>query len=276
MDRERSTCLALVALGSVALLVCPQVAFGWIPGPPFSGVDTVLDTEDAYVSSYAGPGSQVEWLNNYNSSTSRIKGAECPALFKWDLSGYAGKQIVAAELHLAHASWDSAPVTSLVASTVNTDWSEGTVCYRYRALPSTEWTFSHSDATCATFGNFGTLTCWGFSANSTFKSYSYNGYTWHAMVIDPDLIYAMILDNPGGLAVTDARFYGSGNPVVYTKDQNSSVQPRLVIQWVAGTDTTPPTAVGSLAAAPGLDNGSVVLSFTAPTDPTDVDNKAFG
>ena len=278
MDRERSACLAVVALVSLAILSCPQGAMAWFTGPPFSGVDELLDTEDAQLSSYASPSNQTEWQLNYGYNSSiRIKGHECPSLFKWNVSSYLGKQIVAAELHLARSNTDI--VSALCASTVNTDWSEGTVCYRYRALPSTEWAYTNSDATCATFGNFGTLTCFGFKASDTFKSYSYNGYTWIAMKIDPDLIYAMILDNPGGLAVTDARWHSSGtggNPTVYSKDQNNTVRPRLVIQWVPGTDTTPPTAVGSLAAQAGLDNGSVVLSFTAPTDPTDVDNKAFG
>ncbi len=152
------------------------------------------------------------------------------------------------------------------------------MCYRYKSGTS-EWAYSHSDATCATFGNFGTLTCFGFSASDTFKSYSYNGYTWIAMKVDPDLIYAMILDNPGGLAVTDARYHSGGtggNPTVNTKEAGSTPQPRLFIQFAAGTDTTAPTAVGSLAAAAWQENGSVEVSFTAPSDPDDTGNKAFG
>ena len=93
-------------------------------------------------------------------------------------------------------------------------------------------------------------------------------------MIDPSLVQAMILDQPGGLAITDSRFHSGGNPTVYTKDQNATVQPRLFVQFAPSTDTTPPTAVGSLAAAPGMDNGTVELSFTAPSDVDDA--KAFG
>jgi hypothetical protein len=276
MERERSMRTFVAIFACLAVLCLPSATLAWFTVPPPPEVTTILDTADAQLSSYASPGSQDEWLNNYGGNASiRIKGAECPSLFKWALTSYKGQQVVAAELHLARSNTDI--VSALVASTVNTDWTESLVCYRYKALASTEWTYSHSDATTATFGNFGTLTCFGFSASDTFKSYSYNGYTWIAMKLDPDLVYAMILDNPGGLAVTDARFHSAatgGNPTVYTLNQNSTVQPRLFVQFAAGTDTTPPTAVGSLTAAAGQENGSVTLSFTAPSDPDDA--KAFG
>ncbi len=274
MVGERSVRFGAVVLAFTLSLVA-KPSFGWFSVPPPAGVDTVLDTQDAQLSSYSSPSSQTEWqINNGGGSTMRIKGTENPSVLKFDLSAYRGMQIVAAELHLARSNTDT--VSALCASTVNTDWSESTVCYRYRALPSTEWAFSHSDATCATFGNFGTLTCFGCSAADTFKTYPYNGYTWIALKIDPAMIQAMILDNPGGLAITDSRYHGAvgGNPTVYTKDQNSTVQPRLFIQAIPSTDTTPPAAVGSLAAAPGLDNGTVQLSFTAASDPDDA--KAFG
>ncbi|HEX2924570.1 MAG TPA: fibronectin type III domain-containing protein, partial [Chloroflexota bacterium] len=275
MDGKRTTWFAAVALAGLSLLFCPQASFGWFTVPPPAGVQVVLNTQDAQLSSYASPGNQSEWLlNSGGGSSMRIKGAENPSLVKFDLSAYKGQQVVAAELHLARPSWDYDNVSALVASTVNTDWSESTVCYRYRALPSTEWAYPHSDATCATFGNFGTLVSFGCSANGNFKTYSYNGNTWIALVNDPSLIQAMILDQPGGLAITDSRYHNGGNPTVYTKDQNSSVQPRLFIQFAPSTDTTPPAAVGSLAAAPGMDNGTVELSFTAPSDPDDA--KAFG
>ena len=272
MYGKRSTWLT-AALGSLSLLFLPQASFGWFTVPPPAGVQVLLDTQDAQLSSYANPSNQSEWLlNNGGGSSMRIKGTENPSLLKFDLSAYRGQQVLAAELHLARSNTDA--VSALVASTVNTDWSEGTVCYRYRALPGTEWAYSHSDATCATFGNFGTFVSFGCSAGNTFRTYSYNGYTWIALVIDPSLVQAMILDQPGGLAITDSRFHSGGNPTVYTKDQNATVQPRLFVQFAPSTDTTPPTAVGSLAAAPGMDNGTVELSFTAPSDVDDA--KAFG
>lgn len=100
---------------------------------------------------------------------------------------------MAAELHLARSNTDA--VSALVASTVNTDWSEGTVCYRYRALPGTEWAYSHSDATCATFGNFGTFVSFGCSAGNTFRTYSYNGYTWINR-LDP-LLAGLVVEDDG-------------------------------------------------------------------------------
>lgn len=278
MCRERSRFLGVGLFATVLVaLICP-VSLAWFAVPPPAGVTTLPDTQDAQLSSAYSPSNQAEWQLNFGGNSSiRLKGAECPSLFKWDLSAYKGQQVVAAELHLARSNTDI--LSALAASTVNTDWSQGTVCYRYRALPGTEWCYPHSDATCVTFGNFGTLTCFSCSADNTFRSYSYNGYTWVAMVVDPDLIYAMILDNPGGLAVTDSRYHSSAtglNPSVYAREAGTNAQPRLFIQFAPGTDTTPPTAVGSLSAAGGMDNGSVILSFTAPTDPDDAGNKAFG
>ncbi len=271
----------LTSMGTLVLMVvfCATIQGAWFTVPPPAGVTTVLDSQDAQFSSYSSPSpsNQEEWLNNYGSNSSiRIKGEECPSLFQFTLSSYKGQQVVAAELHLARSNVDI--VSALAASTVNTSWTEAQASYRYKSNSgSVEWTYPHSDLTTATFGNFGTLTSWGFSASNTLRTYSYNGYTWVAMVIDPSLIQAMILDQPGGLAVTDARYHKGaigGNPTVYSKELNTTAQPRLFIQFAPSTDTTAPVAVGSLAAVPGMDNGTVELSFTAPSDPDDA--KAFG
>ena len=212
---------------------------------------------------------------------------------KWDLSAYRGKTIQAAELHLCRPSADS--VTSLVATTMNTDWHEGTgygarsvgdPCYRWRITPAdsntyttaaNEWTFPHSDATSAGFGNYGSLVCYGFGAADTYRAYTdSNNRNWIAMKLDPDVVAALMLDQYG-LTITDARWHSGAsgpNPSVYTKDQNRSVQPRLYIKFATTLDTVPAGAVMNLAAEAGHGNGEVVLQFLAPTDPQA--DKAFG
>jgi hypothetical protein len=270
----------LTGAGLSALFLA-QAACGWFAVPPGAGVTTVLDSQDNQFCWYAGPADQQEWLINKGADTSiRIKGWQDVSGLKFDLSAYRGRKVVAAELHLARANTDL--VTSLVAATINADWQQNTACWRYRALPSTEWAFSNSDFSVASFGNYGSLVCYGLgdgdgSTNDldTFRVYNYNGYSWVAMILDPALIQALMLDQYG-LVVTDARWHTSygGNPTVYAREQGATTQPRLYVQFATNTDLTAPAPVGGLAANGGEENGSAVLSFTAPSDPED--GKAFG
>lgn len=256
------------------LLALAPAGYGWFAIPPGPGVTTVLDRQDTQFSWYAGPADQSEWLLNKGGSTAiRLKGWQDVSGFTFDLSTYRGQRVVAAELHLARANGDR--VTSLVASTINTDWEQSRACWRFRALPDTPWTFDHSDFSSAAFGNFGSLVSYGFSDSDTFRTYTNSGFTWVAMALDPALVQALMLDHYG-LAVTDARLHLTfgGNPTVYTREQNATVQPRLLVQFAASSDTTAPAPVGGLVAAAGDACGSVVLGFTAPADPED--GAAFG
>jgi hypothetical protein len=280
----------LVAIATVTLLCFPLTARAWLDPTDTENVITVLDSEDNRFISVA---SEVE-LSFGASSGSRIKGHQDMTGMKFDLAAHQGKTVEAAELHLALRSADS--VTSLAASTINTDWSEGngtggrTVgapCWRWRVTPESstvyttadnEWTFARSDFASAAFGNFGSLVCYGFAANDTYKLYTGPGTTfgWVAMKIDPALVHAMILDQYG-LTVTDARWHSGSsgpNPTIYTKDQNNTVRPRLYIKFADTVDTTPPGAVQALAAEAGPESGQVVLNFGAPLDPQA--QKAFG
>ena len=249
------------------------VARSWFPVPPGPDVTTVLDSADNQFCCYAGPGNQQEWLLNKGGNTAiRVKCWQDVAGLKFDLSAYRSRRVVAAELHLARADTDL--VTSLVAATINTDWDEYTACWRYRTT-ATEWTFTNSDFSTASFGNYGSLVCFGFTNANTFRSYTNAGYTWIAMALDSNLVYGLMQDQYG-LAVTDPRLHWqiAGNPTVYTREQNATVQPRLFIQFATNTDFTAPAPVGGLSAAPGEEDGSVVLQFTAPSDPDDA--AAFG
>ncbi len=180
---ERSPHRALLAVAAALLLSLPLTAFGWLD-PTQPDVITVLDSED---SGFSNASSEVEYSYGAKSSR-RIKGNQDLMFAKWDLSAYRGMTVEAAELHMARASGDN--VLSLVVSTMNTDWHEGTgtgsrtvgdPCFRWRVTPvsstvyttaDNEWTYGHSDATSAGFGNFGSLVCYGFAANDTFKTYT--------------------------------------------------------------------------------------------------------
>lgn len=255
-------------------------AYGW-PDP--GAVDVVLNTEDNQFSFYNGPSGQAEWLLNFgNRSTIRIKGYDDPSALKWDLSPYAGKVVEEAELHLCLTS--GSVINSLAVSTINTEWSEGTKsgssagngdsCWRWKSYPDGEWTYHDSDFSTATFGNFGTLVDFGYKHNESFKQYSSGSYTWVAMKLDPAIVHAMILDNPG-LVVTDPRFGSqNGNPRIYSSEHNSSLQPRLLLKISETDDTTPPGDCSNFTAEPGDWNGEVVLSFDAPSDPEDM--RGFG
>ncbi|MDA0578593.1 MAG: hypothetical protein O3B24_10905, partial [Verrucomicrobia bacterium] len=268
-------------LPGICLLLLTPVCRAWFAIPPGAGVTTVLDTQDNQFSWYAGPADQQEWLENRGADAAiRIKGWQDVSGLKFDLSAYRGQAVVAAELHMARANADL--VTALAAATINTDWQEGNACWRYRALPNTEWAFSHSDFSVATFGNYGSLAGYGFGDGDgdtndldSFRTYTNGGCTWIAMILDPALVQALILDQYG-LAVTDPRLHLplGPNPTIYTHEHNSAVQPRLYVRFAPGTNTAAPAPVGGLAAAAGDENGEVVLSFTAPADPDD--GKAFG
>ena len=276
----RSSVLLIVLIVISGLVTTTAVAEFLDPGDP--DVDVVLNTEDARMAFYNGPSGQIEWLYSYGkSSIIRIKGYDDPSVFRWNLSAYQGQTILEAELHLC--LYSSSIVNALVASTVNVDWHEGNKaggtagvgdpCWRWREYPDVEWSFVGSDFSTASFGNFGTLVCYGYKHNDTFKQYTSGPNNWIAMKLDPDVVHAMILDNYG-ITVTDPRWGGSsGNPSVYSKDQNSTVQPRLYIKAVVD-DVTGTGDVANLTAEAGEWNGEVVLSFEAPVDP--LDGKAFG
>ncbi len=287
---ERILHCTLVAMTTAALLAFPVATYGWLDTTA-PDVLKVLDSEDAQFSFYNGPSGQKEWENSGGAKAqSRVKGSQDITGLKFDLSAYRGMVVQEAELHMARSSAN--PILSLVAATMNTDWSEGTgtggrtvgaPCYRWRVTPESssaftldnEWTFSHSDLSAITFGNFGTLSCFGFSANDTFKTYIVGSQTWVAMKMDPAVVQALILDQYG-LTVTDARMHSrlGYNPTVYTKDQNETVQPQLYIKFADAPDTIPPGAVIELAATAGPENGQVVLQFKAPVDQQAP--KAFG
>ena len=277
IERHEAGCFrraVWLSLAAFCLLREATTSAAWFEVPPGAGISNVLDSADNQFSWYAGPADQQEWLiNNGSRTTSRIKGWQDVTGLKFDLAAFRGRRVAAAELHLCRANTDR--VTSLVAATINTDWPEGSACWRFRALPGTEWTFDHSEFSAASFGNYGSLVCFGFPSANTFRSYTNGGNTWIAMILDPAVVQALILDQYG-LMVTDPRLHLqiSGNPAVYTRNQNSSVQPRLFIQFAPNTNSAPPEPVGALAAEAGAEDGSVVLRFTAPSDPDD--GRAFG
>jgi hypothetical protein len=259
---------------------CPALA--WMDGDD-PDVEIVLNAEDNQFAFYDGPSGQSEWLLNNGARTSiRLKGYDDPSAMKWDLSAYRGSVVEAAELHLCRANSD--PINALVVSTINTDWTQGTKqgspastgepCWRWRSYPDGEWTYPGSDFSTASFGNFGTLVCFGYKHDDTFAQYEDNGDAWIKMKLDPAVVHAMILDNYG-MVVTDPRFgHENGNPRVYSAEQNTSVQPRLYIRTAAVEDTTAPGDVTLLSADPGDWNGEVILRFTAPEDVDE--GKAFG
>ncbi|MFH1998747.1 MAG: hypothetical protein ABIK28_03655 [Planctomycetota bacterium] len=208
--------------------------------PQDPDVDEVLNIEDNQMVFYDGPEGQVEWLLNRGKSTTiRLKGYDDPAILKWDLSAYEGMTVVDAELHLT--LYGSSIVNALVVSTINNDWYEGNqtgntaqtgdCCWRWRSYPADpadpqpddEWAFPGSDFSTASFGNFGTLTSFGYRQEDTFKRYSYGSYTRVAMKLDPAVVHAMIHDQYG-LTVTDPRRgNNSGNPRISSADQNANM-----------------------------------------------------
>ena len=251
--------------------------------PSDTDVDVVLNSEDNQFAFSDGPSGQAEWLLNSGGSFSvRLKVYEDSSGFLWDLSAYTGVVVEEAELHLCLTG--GSVVNSLVVSTINAEWTEGSgwsspasdgePCWRWRSFPDVEWTFVGSDFSTASFGNFGTLTSFGYKNNDTFRQYSSGGNDWIAMKLDPSIVYAMVLHNYG-IVVTDPRFgLENANPKVYSSDQNSSVQPRLYMKTSSQADETPPGEVSSLVASAGEWNGEAVLSFGAPSDPDD--GRAFG
>lgn len=270
MLRERRLSLAAVS-ATAGLLLFASTGFGWLDPATDPSVVISVTTADSQLSFYQGPSAQTEWLKKNGSLAAvRLKGHQDVSIFKFNLGAYRGQTVEQAELHLARANSDT--VFSLVASTVNTDWNESYVCYRYRT-GTTDWTFNHSDAGTAAFGNYGSLVCYGYAQDDTFKTYTVGTQNWIAMKLRPDLVHAMILDQPGGLVVTDPRNHLLGNPTVYTRVA-SGLQPRLYIKFASAADTTPPNAVTGLAVTAGPRSGQVVLNFDAPTDPQAA--KAFG
>jgi len=254
-------------------------------------VRVVLDSEDTQFSFWSGPGGQEEWELSYGAAArTRVKGWQDVTALRFDLASLRGKTIESAELHLAKA--DTIPVFALVAATINADWHEGTgyggtaepgqPCWRWRSMPASgvtagpeeEWTFASSDFGTASFGNFGSLVSYGFKASGTFGTYSANGQTWMRLKLSPEFVHALVLDQYG-LAVTDGRGNnGNYNPRVYTREQGTALQPRLMLRLSSTVDQAGPEAVGGLVAMPGPQDGQVLLRWIAPSDPGA--DRAFG
>ena len=271
-----------IAICTIFFLLLCRPALPWLD-PAAPGVDVVVNTQDNQFSFYDGPRGQAEWLvNNGAKNIVKIKGFDDPAAFRWDLSAYAGKTIEQAELHLCLTK--GSIVNALAASTINADWDEGMQwgrpagkgdsCWRWRSYPDVEWSYVGSDFSTASFGNFGTLVCFGYKRSDTFKQYEKDGNSWVAMKLDPAVVHAMVLDN-FGIVATDPRYgYENDNPRVYSSEHSTALRPRLLIKTSSQIDRTPPGDVSALEASAGDWNGEVVLSFAAPDDPDD--GRAFG
>ncbi len=253
-------------------------------------VKTVLCTEDNQFSWYNGPGGQEEWLLNFGAANrTRLKGYQDITALKFDLTTFIGQTVEEAELHVAKA--DTPPIFALVASTINTDWNEGSgwgsnaktgeCCWRWRKKPAdpnhpspdSEWTFLHSDFSTAAFGNFGSLVSYGYKTSETFDSYTTGRQTWLRMKLDPRLVHALMLDQYG-LAVTDPRGYNYTNPRIYSKDQGRALSPRLLFRLSTDRDTQPPNPISSIQVENGPLDGQAVLSFMSPSEPGA--DQAFG
>ncbi len=266
MFRGNRAALPVVAL----LLALSSRGFAWLD-PTQPDVITVPDSQDNRFAYGTGPLDSA-WNGNYGAATtSLLHGWFDQTGLKFNLSAYRGQVVEQAELHLAKASSD--PNFSLVAATINTDWSESAACWRYRT-GTTDWTFPYSDFSTA-FGNYGSLVCYAYLSDGTMGTYTSGSQAWVRARLDPALVQALILDQYG-LVVTDARVCYNNNYscAVYTKEQGSSVQPKLYIKFATATDTTPPGPVASLTAQAGPENGQAILRFLAPTDPQAA--KAFG
>ncbi len=269
--------------------ICCASQAAWME-PESRDVETVICSEDNQFSWYNGPGKQEEWLLNFGAATrTRLKGAQDITALKFDLSSFAGRTVEEAELHLTRSN--SPPIFALVAATINADWEEGRgwgsvarigeSCWRWRSRPSSpdstkpenEWAFPHSDFSCASFGNFGSLVSYAYKADGTFGTYTSRNKTWLRMKLAPALVHSLMLDQYG-LTVTDPRGYNYENPRIYTKDESRILAPRLLLRFRNELDTRPPEQVRSLQVEPGARNGEVILSFDAPEDPDAP--KAFG
>ncbi|RJP20862.1 MAG: fibronectin type III domain-containing protein [Candidatus Omnitrophota bacterium] len=278
-----------IQLFSILVLSMPCHANDWFDVNA-TDVQTVFCTADNQFAWYSGPDGQEEWLLNFGGSArTRVKGYQDVTALQFDLSEFRGRTVTEAELHLAKA--DTVAIFALVAATINAEWKEGNgsgteartgeSCWRWRSRPAdanratadNEWTFSHSDFSSASFGNFGSLVSFGYKASETFNVYTSGRQTWLRVKLDPALIHALILDQYG-LMVTDPRGYLYDNPRIYTKEQSQDLCPRLLLRFAAARDTQAPGAVGNLQTEAGALDGEVILSFTASDDPQA--ERAFG
>ena len=209
----------LVSLGTLALVVvvCAP-AYAWLPVPPTGVADIVLDSQDAQLSSSNGPSDQfgVGRSTTAMGTSMRIKGGResCPDEVQPGRPTGASRSWRPSCIWREPIQTPSATLWSLRRSTRIGRKAPFATGIRYWAA-NTEWAVPHSDITVGDLRQLrhaGLLRPFLPRRATPFRTYSYNGYTWIAMKIDPDLVYAMILDNPGGLAVTDARFHSGAFP----------------------------------------------------------------
>ncbi|HWE37653.1 MAG TPA: hypothetical protein VG406_13885 [Isosphaeraceae bacterium] len=232
-------------------------------------------TRDAWFSEVGPEGDG----SNGGAPRLKLKSYQEMSLIDFDTRPLRGRVVAGATLHLQSAG--EPRLKRVTVGSFGADWVEGTASeyqpqkgsstFKHRRHPDTPWTVTGSDLDSVMLGQGGTT--WR-TADATPP----DGRGWQAVAVDPAIVAARVAGISYGFLLFDdtgSEFSRKGdtftpipfpNRFVFSKDQNRSVAPYLMVT-LGPEDKQAPAAPSGLKVDPGdLPAGEAFVSWTTPAD----------
>jgi hypothetical protein len=244
--------------------------------PPTGNSVRLPVTRDTWVSSV---GTEKNG-NNGGASRLKVKGQQEYALIDIDTASLKGKIVTGALLHLRSASPDKAPLARLGASSVATEWTEGSSfgyrpqvgasCFEQASYQLENWAYSGSSLMDAVFGRGHTV--WKFAECSPPDQDA-----WQVCAVAPDVVAARVAGISHGFCLYDevgsiwsinkGKFDYTNFPNRYFYSRESGGSAPWIEVWTDGTDVIPPDPITAISVATkGLPGGEAILEWKSPLD----------
>jgi hypothetical protein len=224
-------------------------------------------TRDVWLSAYPGE-------ENFNMGVSpklKLKGIQEMAILDFDLSQLKGKKIESARLYICNAAKNN-KLRRIGISTVASDWVEGSsrdysidkigkgAAFLYSSYKEKRWAGEGSDLTDVTMGS-------GNTRQHHTELRRENGMWW-SVDIDPELLYALILNKSHGLLVMDESGQTMVNNFIYSKESKDSL-PYLEVAYSKAGTKKPQKLDAKLLPSPEnahMESGALVLRVPIKED----------
>ena len=219
--------------------------------------------------------------NNGKASQLKLKGYQEFSILDFDLSAIKGRNIEKATLHIKLSGNER--LRRVGVSTLGAEWYEGTgtsyakepesSSFRWQKNPDTPWVagLPYSDLTLVMFDVGGTF--WSHAEASEPDD------GWQTIEVDPKIVAARSAGLSYGFVLFDdtgtelrresdnsdkALFHPFPNRFFYSREQNASVAPYLVVECSDAKPATPPQPQTLTAETKGLPPGEAVFRWEIP------------
>jgi len=223
-------------------------------------------TADIWVSAETWEGTDERLLCWGDQEKFKLKTIQEMAVLRFDVSGFRGREVLAARLHLKSLDAETANrLRHIRFSTVGQDWTEGRgeqsgSCYAYADLETKRpWSWQGSDFSDVVMGNGGTLVDW--------RERRVEQDGWLSVEITPDMIHAMVVGNSDGLALQEGGNLWYHNHL-FASAQAGDDAPYLEVELGEAREHIPEAPVVRVDPAPGdatLSSGCARVEIAAAT-----------